>query len=40
MRPSVQFQLSVALFIVLNLVLGLGSQPIVDAITEGLSMFG
>ena len=39
-RPSVQFQLSVALFIVLNLVLGLGSQPIVDAITEGLSMFG
>lgn len=31
---------SVACFIVLNLILGLGSQPIVAAIAKGLEMFG
>lgn len=31
---------AVICFILLNLVLGLGSQPIVNAITKGLEMFG
>lgn len=39
-RPPFSFRLSVALFVLLNLVLGLDSQPIVDAIYGGLAMFG
>ncbi|MBS6196541.1 MAG: sodium:proton antiporter [Clostridiales bacterium] len=33
-------RLSIACFIILNLILGLSSQPIVDAIAKGLEMFG
>ncbi|MDO5408917.1 MAG: proton-conducting transporter membrane subunit [Lachnospiraceae bacterium] len=33
-------KISVACYIILNLILGLGSQPIIDAIARGLEMFG
>lgn len=35
-----KLKVSVTCFILLNLILGLSSQPIVGAITKGLAMFG
>ena len=39
-RSSWQLRLAILCFIGVNLVLGLASQPIVQAIRDGLAMFG
>lgn len=39
-RNSWNLRISILCFIGLNLILGLASQPIVQAIGDGLSMFG
>lgn len=39
-NKDVAFVVSVCLFVVLNFVLGVGSQPIMNAIRQGIAMFG
>ncbi len=39
-RPAVTMVTSILLFIILNLILGIFSKPIADAIISGLAMFG
>ena len=39
-RSSWHLRLAILCFIAVNLVLGMSSQPIVQAITDGLAMFG